>query len=223
MTSQNPHIPNLPQEIRATVLNQYDTDDPDLLHLWTSIRFWRPNVNSNMAMLYSYESFIFLRLRPDGQNAVFSSGKPKEESVLQHPDMTSGTNSLVEPRHIVRVGGRTNDTPLPGLAVDVENGSLEVNWRQLFQIFFAEEKLYSKLLARNLSQSNPPLSRSAKPPGKPTPRPQMQEIPLNAPSFTTLTLSIPISSYRSIKASCTPLTPTILAPDRSRPRSCYGR
>ena len=39
MTSQNPHIPNLPQEIRATVLNQYDTDDPDLLHLWTSIRF----------------------------------------------------------------------------------------------------------------------------------------------------------------------------------------
>lgn len=102
-------------------------------------------------MLYSYESFAFLRLRPDGQQVVFSSGKPKEESILQHPDMTRGTNSLVEPRHIVRVGGRTNDTPLPGLAVDVENGTLEVNWRQLFQIFFAEEKLYSKLFAKNVS------------------------------------------------------------------------
>lgn len=97
------------------------------------------------------------------------------------------------PKHIIRVGEQINDTPSPGLAVDLEHGTLEETWRQLFKMFFAEGKLYSKLLAKNSSQPKPPTSKSACPPDHVTPRAQMQEIPLNARSFINPTLSLPLS------------------------------
>ncbi|CAF9942953.1 MAG: hypothetical protein ALECFALPRED_010283 [Alectoria fallacina] len=182
MTSTNLSMPHLPKEIRATILSHYDTKDPDLLHLWTSTRFvslefhqiiedlftrrhlnpvsiyftniygialWNTNTNK---ILYDWEGFGFLRLSANRQRAIFSSGRPMAESLLQKlpvstKEMGTGTE-LIGLRHFVRVGGMINDTPLPGLVVDRERGTISIEWKRLFELFFAEEKLYRRLLTK---------------------------------------------------------------------------
>lgn len=86
------------------------------------------------------------------------------ESVLQKlpvstKEMGTGTE-LMESRHFVRVGKMINDTPLPGLVVDRERGTLSIEWKRLFELFFAEEKLYRRLLTRmdNNKDVNPQVS-----------------------------------------------------------------
>ena len=176
-------MPHLPKEIRATILSHHDTKDPDLLHLWASTRFvslefhqtienlfvkrhlnsvsiyftniygiafWNTNTNK---IIYDWEGFGFLRVSANRKRAIFSSGRPVAESVLQKLPVSTkemGTRTeLVESRHFVRVGEMINDTPLPGLVVDRERGTMSIEWKRLFELFLAEEKLYLRLLTKS--------------------------------------------------------------------------
>ena len=182
MTSTNPSMPHLRKEIRATIFSHHDTKDPDLLHLWTSTRFvslefhqtiedlfvkrhlnsvsiyftniygiafWNTNTNK---IIYDWEEFGFLRVSANRKRAIFLSGRPVAESVLQKLPVSTkemGTRTeLMESRHFVRVGEMINNTPLPGLVVDRERATLFIEWKPLFDLFFAEENLYRRLLTK---------------------------------------------------------------------------
>lgn len=165
------------------VLQEYGTEDQDLLHLWTSMRsvsiefknvvedvfarrhlpstflyfahdvvVWNLDDSNDVRKFYDWKVFKCLGI--DEKKAVFTSGKPWGDSVLSESDASTQKDVrglLVEPRHFVRVRGRINDTPLSGMTVDKDKRTLQVDWRQLFSIFFAEEKLFAKLLEKMVS------------------------------------------------------------------------
>lgn len=54
---------------------------------------------------------------------------------------------LTRPQHFVRIVDRVNDVHLPGLIMDAERGTLELNRKALMSLFFSEEHLYQKILA----------------------------------------------------------------------------
>ena len=51
-------------------------------------------------------------------------------------------NMLIKPCHIIQIGAYVNDTYLPGLMVDLEERTLHLDWKELFSLFFTEEKCF---------------------------------------------------------------------------------
>ena len=60
---------------------------------------------------------------------------------------------LVKPTQVVIIRGHVGDIYLPGLQVDVEEMTMGFDWKTLFSLFFAEEKLSGKLHDRIVSIS----------------------------------------------------------------------
>lgn len=51
-------------------------------------------------------------------------------------------NMLEKPFQVVHIRKQVNDTYLPELTVDDQQQTVSLNWRQLFSLFFAEERRY---------------------------------------------------------------------------------
>lgn len=122
------------------------------LYFAQDVVVWDLEDTNDVRKFYDWEAFGCLGV--DEEKAVFASGKPWEDSILSELDARTQRdvrNLLVEPSHFVRVRGRINDTPLSGMTVDKDKRTLQVDWRQLFSIFFAEEKLFAKLLEKTVS------------------------------------------------------------------------
>lgn len=51
-------------------------------------------------------------------------------------------NMLKKPFQVVQIRKQVNDTYLPELIVDDREQTISLNWRQLFSLFFVEEKKY---------------------------------------------------------------------------------
>lgn len=53
---------------------------------------------------------------------------------------------IESPAHIVDVRGEVNDTEIPKLQVNRETKEISFDWRDLFSLYFGEEKLFDNLL-----------------------------------------------------------------------------
>lgn len=52
------------------------------------------------------------------------------------------------PNYTVRIGTIVNDTELPGLSVDITSREIQFDWRQMFTLFFREQKLLQILRSK---------------------------------------------------------------------------
>lgn len=97
--------------------------------------------------------FSFDRLSHDGRTAFFrSSGSGEIDQGLifdcleeLSPDALNNGNQLVQIRSLV------HDIFIPDLKVDKTSKEISFDWRNLFSLFFAEEKAYSGIIQRWVS------------------------------------------------------------------------
>lgn len=161
--------PELPAEIHRMILTYYTNDHNDLIHLWTACRrvsarfryivddmFKTRILPSTELYFHRYlfddeivchdTAFGFLHLSGGGQRAIYGHGLPTGDDLLQKLATNEGTRVMLEePFHTVRIAQRTTDVHLPNLGVDTNLGTIALDWRELFSIFFAEEKLSQTL------------------------------------------------------------------------------
>lgn len=50
------------------------------------------------------------------------------------------------PKRIIRIHADITDGPIPSLSFNPENLQLSYNWREMFTIFYGEQRIYHKLL-----------------------------------------------------------------------------
>lgn len=93
--------------------------------------------------------FKFERFSEHGERAVFRYSLETRLSkddldyvfeALKHQDVLR--NMLKKPFHVVQIRKQVNDTYLPDLIVDDQEQTVSLNWKQLFSLFFAEERKY---------------------------------------------------------------------------------
>ncbi|KAK3167699.1 hypothetical protein OEA41_010826 [Lepraria neglecta] len=93
------------------------------------------------------ERFAFDRVSSDGEMATFKILRPeevddqwpKEHNVLRRlGEDDAEKEMLVKPTQVVIIRGHVGDIYLPGLQVDVEEMTMEFDWKMLFSLFFAE-------------------------------------------------------------------------------------
>ena len=93
--------------------------------------------------------FKFERFSEHGERAVFRYSLETRLSeddldyvfeALKQQDMLR--NIVKKPFHVVQIRTQVNDTYLPDLIVDDQEQTVSLNWKQLFSLFFAEERKY---------------------------------------------------------------------------------
>lgn len=60
--------------------------------------------------------------------------------------MTQMAHEFERPKRIIRIHADITDGPIPSLSFNPENLQLSYNWREMFTIFYGEQRLYHKLL-----------------------------------------------------------------------------
>ncbi|KAH8646571.1 hypothetical protein BGZ60DRAFT_535555 [Tricladium varicosporioides] len=120
-------------------------------------------INFNLGETHSEEigrivlnmEYSFTRLSEDQSNAIFDAdpGEDEYHSELRSALMkisTSPDNFMLieEPQHTVQIHHDLNDTPIPGLSIDLDTFQLTCDWRGLYTRFFGEEELYHILTAK---------------------------------------------------------------------------
>ena len=53
---------------------------------------------------------------------------------------------IVGPQHLVRIRGEVNDTELPGLEINEQKREISFDWREAYNRFFFEERLYNNYM-----------------------------------------------------------------------------
>ena len=168
--------PELPAEVHRMILAQYTDDQNDLIHLWTACRrvsarfryivdgmFMSRILPStelhfhrylfNITMTCHDTGFGFLRLSSDGERAIYGHGLPTGDDLLERLVTDNGTRAMLEePFHTVRIGRKITDVHLPNPSVDINLGTIAVDWKALFSVFFAEEKLFQNILEQTVGR-----------------------------------------------------------------------
>lgn len=99
--------------------------------------------------------YHFSRMSDDRRLAIFRATSSDQRLIRPRlADLVNQTrpSRLNNSRHLVYVGKEVNDIFIPLRWITADKPEFAVDWEELYSVFFAEEKLYSTLATRNVSQ-----------------------------------------------------------------------